>query len=335
MCIIIVKPKGKTIEKELLHYCWKKNNDGGGFAYAENNKIKIYKELEDFEKFWSLYESHVKNPKARNDKTKTREELYNVLIHFRIGTSGEVNKTNIHPFLVNDTYAFAHNGIITSIDIPVKSVFSDTYVFNEILRDMPLHWIKNQSQRILVKNFIGLGSKLAFIDKKGNYRIMREDKGDWDTEDTGCWFSNLGYKGWAYWGKDSCMSPIDHSLAGGLGYVAEEGYHTSDRRHSYKREEVQSYPNNVLPLPVDRQAQSINRNLSELQRLGPGETASDTVTLVNKKSAYNEQAFGSCGYCGMIIYSKKEIIDGKCSFCTQIGNISQEGRKVNHPVNLH
>lgn len=326
MCIIIVKPKEKTLEKKLLKHCWDKNNDGGGFAFAENDKIKVYKELEDFDKFWKLYETHVVKPRAAKDKTKTREEAYNVLLHFRIGTSGEVSRDNIHPFIVNTTYAFAHNGIITNLDMTANSPFSDTYVFNELIKDLPLHWMKNKSQRILVRSFIGSGSKLAFLDKRGAVNMIREEKGDWDLTGTGCWFSNTSYKGWDWVARSGYHTPDVDSP--GLGYSNRGGaYHAPDR--------TSCYPNNVLPIPFNRQAESLNRTFDSLQRLGPSEdTVVETVTIVNKKSAYNEDVFGSCGFCGMIIYSKHEIENKRCSFCTNLNKIAKE-REVENQHNLH
>ena len=44
MCIIAIKPKDIDLpSKEYLENCFINNDDGAGFMYTENNKVKIYK----------------------------------------------------------------------------------------------------------------------------------------------------------------------------------------------------------------------------------------------------------------------------------------------------
>ena len=50
MCIAILKPKNKYLDKKILQTCSDNNKDGCGFAYINNGKIYIKKYLlfEDF-----------------------------------------------------------------------------------------------------------------------------------------------------------------------------------------------------------------------------------------------------------------------------------------------
>ena len=183
MCIAIAKPAGKVITDEVLKTCYDKNKDGCGFAYIHtypngHKKIKIEKMME-FDRFLTRFR---------------RAEQYNVespfLIHFRIGTAGIKTTFNCHPFKVNKNLVFIHNGIISGVGLDKNK--SDTQLFNEkILKVLPTNWLNNSAIKLLVEDFIGLGSKLAFLDIDGEFHFSNEAKGVWDG---GIWYSNTGYK---------------------------------------------------------------------------------------------------------------------------------------------
>lgn len=177
MCIAILNSKG-ILSKKTLKTCWDNNSDGAGFAYAEKGKIKVIKEMDNFNTFYGRY---LECRKGREDQ--------NFIIHFRITTHGKVDLTNCHPFKVNNELAFIHNGIINNVARHLD--YSDTYIFNEvILKKLPKDFIFNSAIIELIDEYIGW-SKLVFLTGKGEAVIVGEKSGKWDG---GNWFSNDSYK---------------------------------------------------------------------------------------------------------------------------------------------
>ena len=179
MCIAILKPKGENISKDRLENCFDNNDDGAGYVFAMNGSLHFFKGFFRFKDFWKSYVKNVIN----NGNPITA-------IHFRITTHGITNKTNCHPFLINDGIGFAHNGMIDFVDDHKKK--SDTLMFkNEILSILPDGFIFNNSIMKLIEESIGT-SKLAFLDNNGNYRIANEGLGHWNKDNT-IWYSNKSY----------------------------------------------------------------------------------------------------------------------------------------------
>lgn len=176
MCIAILKPNNKTLDKELLKVCAMNNPDGCGFAYVDDNNDIIVNKFMSFEDFWDEYS------KVQDNKT--------MLIHFRIATHGNVELNNCHPFKLNNRMALIHNGIISGYGSRTKNI-SDTRDFIEkVIGNISHKMWKNPSFRTLVGNAIG-SSKFAILDTDNNYYIINENKGFWDD---GVWFSNNSYK---------------------------------------------------------------------------------------------------------------------------------------------
>lgn len=176
MCIIVLNKKG-LIPENTLKTCYESNPDGMGLMYAKNGRIKIIKELTDFDKFYVSY-------------MKIRiKHKGNIALHFRIRTAGNVNEKNLHPFFVNQNLAFMHNGIL-DIDVPIKSKVSDTIIFNEhILKNLPNDFLNYHGNIELIKNYI-THSKLLFMDSYGDVTIINEDEGNWLKDN---WYSNFSY----------------------------------------------------------------------------------------------------------------------------------------------
>lgn len=176
MCIAILNQKG-TLSKKTLAECWLNNADGAGLAYFDGAKIVIEKEMKSFKCF---YDTYYQKRNEHPDK--------DFLIHFRIATHGKINETNCHPFKINKTSAFIHNGIISRLS--TKGEFSDTYQFNEmIIKKLPVNWMKSKTVIELVEGYIGY-SKLVFLFGNSSL-ILNERLGKWDK---GNWFSNNSYK---------------------------------------------------------------------------------------------------------------------------------------------
>jgi hypothetical protein len=177
MCIAIYKPEGKEIERETLERCYDTNPDGAGYMFHKNDKLYVKKGFFSFSEFWQSY---------RRDRTKE------CVIHFRIKTHGQINKDNCHPYMVNDKFAFVHNGVISGY---IDTNKSDTWLFNEdVIQPFVNKWgnlgLFEDPVKKLIESRIGY-SKLIFMDNTGNTKIFNEDKGYWDD---GVWYSNGGYR---------------------------------------------------------------------------------------------------------------------------------------------
>lgn len=177
MCIAIMKSENKKINKATLKRCYDANPDGAGFMFAENKELTVQKGYFTFKEFYKEYKPH---------------ENKQVLLHFRIKTHGPIDKNNCHPFLVNNGLGFIHNGIISGYGDDKQS---DTIQFNNnILKKIVAKHGNNSlfddPMVELIENVIGY-SKLVFLDRHGNYKIMNEDKGSWND---GVWYSNNSWK---------------------------------------------------------------------------------------------------------------------------------------------
>jgi len=183
MCIIAAIPQGQQISKSILKRCWENNPHGGGFMYSDGNKVIIEKEMQSFKRYWKKFH-----------EAKQHYQSSSFICHFRISTHGKINEVNCHPFHVNKGLGFCHNGII--YNAPKSDNFSDTYMFNEaILKQLPNTFLKNDAQVKLIEQYIGNGSKLAFLNSKSEITIINENAGVWDD---GVWYSNTGYKATKY-----------------------------------------------------------------------------------------------------------------------------------------
>ena len=214
MCIAIMKSVNKKINKKTLQRCYDANPDGAGFMYAQDKKLTVKKGYFTFKDFYKEYKPH-------EDKQ--------VLLHFRIKTHGPIDKDNCHPFLVNSGLGFIHNGIISGYGNNKKS---DTIEFNEAILQKIVAKHGNNSlfddpMVELIENVIGY-SKLVFLDRHGNYKIMNEDKGEWKN---GIWYSNSSYKKPEpiqymipnyYRGSDSIVNTGPSKSAGDWVQVAED-----------------------------------------------------------------------------------------------------------------
>lgn len=186
MCLLIVAPPGTDIVKDYLENGFHINDDGAGYAFSdhENGVVRIRKGVQtDFDKFWA---------KISEERRKFQESTF--MIHFRMATTGKVDRSNCHPFRVNKALAMAHNGIIgiKNSNLPKAS---DTFIFNEgVAKGLPEEFYRNQSLMLMMEMAIG-NSKVAFINSNGEHFIANEGMGQWDS---GIWYSNSNYKS-TYW----------------------------------------------------------------------------------------------------------------------------------------
>ena len=183
MCVAIYKPADARLDPDDLWNCWMDNHDGMGVAIAMGKELITYKEMKDFPYFRDLLEKY---------------EKHDMIVHFRIATHGVVDETNCHPFLISDTVAMIHNGVLSGMDDD-DFIRSDTKVFAEdylapIMKDFP-GILENQAFLSMITQIAGSWNRIAFLTADGRYAIINEDDGEWIN---GCWFSNTHWK-WTNW----------------------------------------------------------------------------------------------------------------------------------------
>ena len=211
MCLIIRKPADCHFTDEFLEGVFKKNKDGLGCMYAENNVLYYVKSLpKSFADVKAFWEAHVEGRECA--------------VHFRMQTHGLVDTANCHPYEVlgGDYPLFLiHNGILHT-DNEEDETKSDTWHYiKNYLRPMLEHnptWFMTEAFQELVSKHIGTGNKFVLLDAYGNMVTINEDRGvkyngawlsntyAWDT--TGTEFEPKGYAGYAgAWGRSSLYDP--------------------------------------------------------------------------------------------------------------------------------
>lgn len=179
MCLIIAKPAGKSIPVEYIREAWRCHHDGFGIVAAVQGNLISKRGADDIDEIISLI-GHSKP--------------FPALIHFRLATSGRKDKSNCHPFWINNQLVLAHNGIF-HIKIE-KTGDSDTKAYVRWLRAFlprfgndPLH----PEILRLSRSTIGY-SIVKYLMADGTFLSINGDKGH--TDESGIWYSNYSYKVW-------------------------------------------------------------------------------------------------------------------------------------------
>jgi len=181
MCVIASVPATKNIDNKTLDQMWKRNPDGGGIAWIdENGKVQVYKTMK------------LKNFKQKFKEVVAKYGKSDILVHMRIATHGSVCIDNNHPFHIDPNTVFAHNGIMpTEFHPPAKSDMSDTRYFNQVfLQNVKPTAFDDEQFRTALGDIIGF-NKLVILSankrlKKESY-IINEHMGSWEK---GVWYSN-------------------------------------------------------------------------------------------------------------------------------------------------
>jgi hypothetical protein len=148
---------------------------GAGLLWNEGNKLNVFKTYE--------YDEYI----DKYNQLRDNANIGNIVLHFRIATSGYKGEHNLHPFLVNDKLGFVHNGVISGLG---NKQFSDTYEFNDMLKKFKHNFLGCEMSKYFIAEYIGY-SKLIFLDADDRYTIINEESGKWTD---GNWYSNDSYK---------------------------------------------------------------------------------------------------------------------------------------------
>lgn len=176
MCIAILNTKkAGRLPKSQIKNSWDNNDMGAGLLWNYKNKLNVFKTYE-YDEFIEKY-----------NELRDNKEVGNIVLHFRIATSGYKGEHNLHPFLVNDKLGFVHNGVIRGLG---NKQFSDTYEFNDMLKKFKHNFLACDMTKYFISEYIG-HSKLVFLDIDDKYTIINEEFGKWAD---GNWYSNDSYK---------------------------------------------------------------------------------------------------------------------------------------------
>lgn len=176
MCIAILNTsKAGRLPKKQIQNSWDNNDMGAGLLWNKSGKLSVFKSY-DYEEYLEKYNE------LRDDKS-----IGNIVLHFRIATSGYNGEHNLHPFLTNNNLGFVHNGVIKGLG---NKSFSDTYEFNDMLKKFKHNFLTCDMTKYFISEYIGY-SKLIFLDNKDKYTIINEEMGKWSS---GNWYSNDSYK---------------------------------------------------------------------------------------------------------------------------------------------
>jgi predicted glutamine amidotransferase len=178
VCIIIHKPATVTLPLSTVLRAYQRNDDGWGLIARTSQGLHVRRDFGSnadgtlLDAFASLQE-------------------YEVTLHCRIGTSGNLSILNTHPFDVQNGLWLFHNGVF-DIDRSADLRYCDTFHVARWLQSIFATASVNGSDAIRDENFArqldtyAKTSKLVFVDECGVV-IVNERLGYWED---GCWFSN-------------------------------------------------------------------------------------------------------------------------------------------------
>lgn len=177
MCLLIYKPAGKAIPADYIQNGFAANPDGAGIAFADGSELHLLKPYWDANEVVAELQSLDRFP---------------CLVHFRWGTHGAMDDSNVHPFALPNGWAMAHNGVI---QVPTQGDESDTRAYiREFVApacEQNPHAPLNRRIKAMMHHDMGGYSKLAFLHSSGRASLVNASLGVWDG---GIWYSNHGYK---------------------------------------------------------------------------------------------------------------------------------------------
>jgi glutamine amidotransferase len=180
MCLAIYKPAATSPDWSAYRNGFAVNDDSWGFAAAVDGAVVTRCGIGNFDEFRTAFEPYADSQ---------------AIIHFRWATHGKKDTGNCHPFMVSDSLAVIHNGVI-SIKCDVDKDRSDTWHFNELVLK-PMHkrdaCFYRRSDVVYTQELAHSGSKFVFLHADGDYFIWNEGDGDWARD--GHWYSNDSHEG--------------------------------------------------------------------------------------------------------------------------------------------
>jgi len=167
MCVIVYKERGKEIpNSEIIEKCFHKNPDGSGILlHRRGTKLleihKGFMKLDDFKT-------------ALSELNVTKDD--DLVLHFRITTSGGTSPENCHPFPIssnvddlkatrlNTRMAFVHNGILGKGDTELKISDTQLFIRDIISRTEICNHLDNDEVKKIITDLAGTGQRFFIAD---------------------------------------------------------------------------------------------------------------------------------------------------------------------------
>lgn len=168
MCLIINFQPKYNISKALMDNFAKRNNDGFGMMWIQDNRLCHMKFGPDkMQDLYAMYES---------------VKAYEGFIHLRMRTHGATNQDMAHPFNCGFGIYMMHNGVISDSTGEDKSKSDTWYFVNNILT--PLFKMSKNPHKLI--------RSLAFSDLIHKYlgysnRVVIGDRGGWQIFNSNSW----------------------------------------------------------------------------------------------------------------------------------------------------
>lgn len=179
MCIAVVTDPGYKVPVDILGKCIASNKDGGGMAFVKEDRVVIRKGFFVLADFLDAY----------NEIFEQYGKDNNMLIHFRIATTGKVGAENCHPYALDKgKAALIHNGWFNWALGGTDANLSDTRelvggVFNNF------NYADALAARDRIGQIIGSNNKIATLHADGGAIIF--NKVNWYKHE-GAWYSHRG-----------------------------------------------------------------------------------------------------------------------------------------------
>lgn len=177
---------------EEMSNCFESNPHGAGYMYAYNDKVHIRK---GFFTLKEMEESLVYTEK----EVGISFDLLSIVLHFRLATSGKINKENCHPFpnsrkqkWLKRTSIYWDIGVVHNGIAPqrcVRGELSDSQMF--ILKVLWKYTFQEMKVRQHDTSIFPAGfNKFAVMNKDGKVITI----GDFHVDSYGRRWSNFGYQ---------------------------------------------------------------------------------------------------------------------------------------------
>lgn len=175
MCLIIHHPAGHTISRHDFADIARRNPDGFGLMTSSSGVLHTFRTIGTIADAHAMYMEHGAGRAS--------------VLHWRFATHGTVSLDNAHPFTLTPDIAFVHNGMLTC-GTPDEDASDTAHLARAILapiaRDNP-DALFNPEFRAVLSPLIGIGNKLAVMDRHGRVSIFNRASG---MDHKGRWYSN-------------------------------------------------------------------------------------------------------------------------------------------------
>lgn len=187
-------PEDPALSYEFVADVFRSNSDGWGIIIFDKlAEDKVIKPNTLPEHRLIIEKSVCTTPKKLWKLIKKYNHGYEMIIHFRFRTHGDINVENCHPYKVTDTIHFIHNGVIGTVPEYNKAM-SDTWHFADLfLKDLishhpdPHNFIRGAEFKRYLEHLGGASNRFAIVDP---YGVIKFNESIWCETTKGVCVSN-------------------------------------------------------------------------------------------------------------------------------------------------